>query len=155
MVFANEYDHIRRAEVSDVREILRIQEPYVAMGQLLHRTAEQVEGKIGDYVVYEVDGFVQGSAALHPFSDGSAEVAAVAVSEHLRRWGIGRKVVQFLIEKAHRSGFDRVFLLTTQTSDWFADLGFVRGDVGDLPPEKVDVYDHKRGSMIFVRVLRR
>jgi len=155
MVFANEYDHLRRAEISDVREILRIQEPYVAQGQLVPRSAEQIEARIGDYVVYEVDGFVQGSAALHGFSDGSAEVAAVAVSEHLRRWGIGRKVVQFLIDKAHKAGYDRVFLLTTQTSDWFAELGFVRGDLADLPSEKAEVYNHDRKSLVFVKVLRR
>jgi len=155
MVFANEYDHIRRAEVNDVREILRIQEPYVAQGQLVPRSAEQVESKIGDYVVYEVDGFVQGSAALHGFSDGSAEIAAVAVSEHLRRWGIGRKVVLALIDRAHKAGYDRVFLLTTQTADWFSELGFVRGDVADLPAEKAQSYNPDRRSMVFVKVLRK
>jgi amino-acid N-acetyltransferase len=155
MVFANEYDNIRQAELSDVQEILRIQEPYVAQGKLVSRTAGQVESRIGDYVVYEADGFVLGSAALHSFPDGSAEVAAVAVSEHLRRWGIGRKVVLYLLQKANRMGYDKVFLLTTQTSDWFAELGFERGEITDLPPEKAAAYDQRRGSLVFVRTLRR
>ncbi|MBK9576110.1 MAG: amino-acid N-acetyltransferase [Fibrobacterota bacterium] len=155
MVFANEYDHIRRAEVRDVPDILRIQEPYVAQGVLLPRTAEQIEAKIGDYVVHEADGFIQGSAALHPFPDGSAEVAAVAVAEHVRRFGVGRKIVQFLLQKAVRMGYDKVFLLTTQTSDWFADLGFERGDLADLPQDKVSAYDIKRRSLVFVRTIRR
>ena len=155
MVFANEYDHIRRAEVSDVREILRIQEPYVAQGQLIPRTADQVESRIGDYVVYEIDGFVQGSAALHGYSDGAAEIAAVAVSENLRRWGIGRKIILFLLDRAVKAGYDKVFLLTTQTADWFAELGFVRGKVADLPPEKAAHYDNDRRSRVFVRVLRK
>jgi amino-acid N-acetyltransferase len=120
---------------------------------LVARTADQVAAKIDDYAVYEVDGFFQGSAALHLFADGSAEIAAVAVSEHLRRWGIGRKLVQYLMDRAHRLGLDRVFLLTTQTSDWFAELGFVKGDLGDLPPEKASVYDHARSSQIFVKRL--
>jgi len=155
MVFANEYDNIRRALISDVQDILRIQEPYVASGVLVPRTADQVASKIADYAVYEVDGFIQGSAALHQFPDGSAEVAAVAVSEHLRRWGIGRKLVQYLMQRAHKIGLDRIFLLTTQTSDWFAELGFERGDLGDLPPEKIANYNHDRKSLIFVRVLRK
>jgi amino-acid N-acetyltransferase len=155
MVYANEYDHIRRATLADVQDILRLQEPYVKQGVLVPRTADQVAAKIADYAVYEVDGFVQGGAALHLFTDGSAEIAAVAVSEHLRRWGIGRKLVQYLMDRAHRLGLDRIFLLTTQTSDWFAELGFVKGDLGDLPSEKAAVYNHSRGSLIFVRVLRR
>ena len=79
----------------------------------------------------------------------------MAVSEHARRWGIGRKLVQYLMGKAHRMGLDRVFLLTTQTSDWFAELGFVRGDLGDLPPEKAASYNHDRKSLVFVRILRK
>ncbi|HNY30477.1 MAG TPA: amino-acid N-acetyltransferase [Fibrobacteria bacterium] len=155
MVFANEYDHIRRAEVRDVPDILRIQEPYVAQGVLLPRTAEQIEARIGDYVVHEADGFIQGSAALHPFPDGSAEVAAVAVAEHVRRFGVGRKIVQFLLQKAVRMGYDKVFLLTTQTSDWFAELGFERGDLSDLPADKASTYDLRRRSLVFVRTIRR
>lgn len=155
MVFANDYDNIRPAALSDVQDILRIQEPYVAAGVLVPRSVEQIEAKIGDYAVHEVDGFVQGAAALHLFSDGSAEIAAVAVSEQVRRWGIGRKLVQYQMLRAHKLGLDRVFLLTTQTSDWFAELGFVRGDLGDLPPEKAATYNHDRKSMVFVRTLRK
>jgi len=155
MVYANEYDHVRRATIADVQDILRLQEPYVKAGALVPRTADQVAAKIADYAVYEVDGFVQGGAALHLFSDGSAEIAAVAVSEHLRRWGIGRKLVMYLMDRALKIGLDRVFLLTTQTSEWFAELGFVKGDLGDLPPEKAATYNHARGSMIFVRTIRR
>jgi amino-acid N-acetyltransferase len=155
MVYANEYDHVRGALLSDVHDILRIQEPYVEAGALVPRTADQVAARIADYVVYEVDGFVQGAAALHPFPDGSGEVAAVAVSEHLRRWGIGRKLVQYLVQRAHKIGLDRVFLLTTQTSDWFAELGFERGDLSILPPEKARTYNQERRSMIFVRYLRK
>ncbi|MCB9496184.1 MAG: amino-acid N-acetyltransferase [Fibrobacteria bacterium] len=155
MVYANEYDHIRRATLTDVQDIQRLQEPYVKQGVLVPRSADVIAAKIADYAVYEVDGFVQGGAALHLFPDGSAEIAAVAVSEHLRRWGIGRKLVQYLMDRAHRLGLDRVFLLTTQTSDWFAELGFVRGDLGDLPQEKAATYSHQRGSLIFVRTLRR
>jgi len=92
---------------------------------------------------------------LHLFPDGSAEIAAVAVSEQVRRWGIGRKLVQYQMLRAHRLGLDRVFLLTTQTSDWFAELGFVRGDLGDLPQEKAATYNHDRKSMVFVRTLRK
>ena len=45
---------------------------------------------------------------------------------------IGRKLVMYLMDRALKIGLDRVFLLTTQTSEWFAELGFVKGDLGDL-----------------------
>ncbi len=64
--------------------------------------------------------------------------------------GIGRKVVQFLLQKARKMGLTRAFALTTQTWDWFAELGFTLGTVEDLPPERRGTYDRKRGSRVLV-----
>ena len=150
MVYVSEHENIRRAQSNDVPDMLRVMEPYVSKGILVPRTAAFVQERIEDYVVYDVDGFVQGCAALHPWSGNSAEIAAVAVAEGTRRSGVGRRLVQFLMQRARQNGVQNLFLLTTQTSDWFAELGFVRGAVKDLPSEKREGYNSKRGSQVFV-----
>jgi N-acetylglutamate synthase-like GNAT family acetyltransferase len=38
--------------------------------------------------------------------------------------------------------------LTTQTSDWFSQLGFSEGAVADLPAEKAKGYNRGRNSLI-------
>lgn len=155
MIYADEYANIRQATDADIADILRIQEPYVKQGILIPRTADQIAAKIVDYAVYEVDGFIHGCAALHPFSDGSVEIAGIAVSEHYRKWGVGRKLVQFWMKKSIAYGYFKLFLLTTQTSDWFVDLGFAKGTVADLPEEKASEYNPARASQIFVKDLKK
>ena len=150
MVYVSEHENIRRARSEDVPDMLHVMEPYVAKGILVPRTSAFVQERIEDYVVYDVDGFVQGVAALHPWSENSAEIAAVAVAEGTRRAGVGRRLVQFLMGRARQNAVANLFLLTTQTSDWFAELGFVRGTVSDLPTEKREGYNEKRGSQVFV-----
>jgi len=150
MIYVSEHENIRRARSEDVADMLRIMEPYVAKGILVPRSVAFVQERIEDYVVYDVDGFVQGCAALHPWSGNSAEIAAVAVAEGTRRSGVGRRLVQFLMGRARQNAIANLFLLTTQTSDWFAELGFVRGTVSDLPTEKREGYNEKRGSQVFV-----
>jgi len=153
MIYVSEHENIRRAEPADIPDMLRTMEPYVARGILVPRTAAIVQEKLEDYAVYDVDGFVQGCAALHPYSGNMAEIAAVAVAEGNRRGGVGRRLVQYQMQRAQQLGIGKLFLLTTQTSDWFADLGFVRGEVADLPDEKREAYNRERASLVYVRDL--
>ncbi len=43
---------------------------------------------------------------------------------------------------------DQVFVMTTQTFDWFSELGFYKGSKAQLPREKKASYDVKRNSAI-------
>jgi len=43
-----------------------------------------------------------------------------------------------------------VFVLTTQTQDWFESLGFREAYVDELPPAKKATYDQKRKSEIYI-----
>jgi amino-acid N-acetyltransferase len=63
--------------------------------------------------------------------------------------GLGRKIVGYLIEKAKKIKMRRVFVLTTQTQDWFESLGFVETAVASLPEQKRASYDKNRKSKIF------
>jgi amino-acid N-acetyltransferase len=63
--------------------------------------------------------------------------------------GIGPKLVSYLIEEAKKQGAKTVFVLTTQTSDWFEKLGFVSDEIETLPEERKQLWSKKRNSKLF------
>ncbi len=148
MVYADKYANIRPMGHADIPEVLRIMQPLVDREILVPRSSKLLEEQCGDFVVYEVDGIVHSCGALHSFSEGKGEIAAVAVDETYSSIGIGKKIVSFLLERAQEHKLQRVFVLTTQTFDWFSEVGFVLGEQGLLPPERQATYDSKRGSAI-------
>jgi len=148
MIYANQLDNIRPLMPADIPEVLRIIEPLVEEQVLIPRTAQQIEEKADDYVVYEVDGTIHGCGALHCFPDKSGEIAGIAVDSAYLNLGTGKKIVSYLIEKASKLKLKRLFVLTTQAADWFSELGFQPGRLSDLPAEKRATYNTRRNSLI-------
>jgi len=151
MVYANEYLNLRPAKIEDISDMLGIMQNYVERGLLVARSQEDIEAKLGDYVVYAVDNAIHGCGALHAYEDANYEIAAIAVGANYKDAGIGEAVVNFLIEKAKKLKAKKLFLLTTQASDWFYTLGFKDGSVKDLPKSKMEKYSLYRNSKIMVR----
>lgn len=149
MVYADEYESIRPLKTGDVTEVLRLMGPLMEKGILLQRNAEQILEKIDDYVVYEVDGSVHACGALHDWGEAQGEIAALATDPNYTDLGLGRRIVGFLIDRARKRGFRRVFVLTTRTHDWFEYLGFREIPVEALPEKKRRVYNQERRSKVF------
>jgi amino-acid N-acetyltransferase len=149
MVYSNRYGGIRAMGPDDVSDVLRIMQPFVERGILLPRTEAQLAEAWQDFIVFEVDGSVHACAALHEFPGGTAEIAGVAVDEGYLHLGVGPKMVDYLCEKAARSGLSSVFVLTTQTADWFEKLGFTEADPSTLPEKKKSSYSTQRKSRVF------
>ncbi len=149
MIYGNQHENIRKMTHSDIAEVLRIMHPAVEDKILIPRTASDIEEKIKDYIVYEVDGTVHGCGALHKYGQ-QGEIAAIVVDEMYINAGIGKKIVSYLMEKAQAMKLKQVFLLTTQTSDWFSQLGFVQGEISDLPKEKQKTYNYDRNSLVYL-----
>jgi amino-acid N-acetyltransferase len=63
--------------------------------------------------------------------------------------GLGKRVVRFLMDKARKQGFSRVFVLTVGASDWFETLGFREAPVESLPARKYERYNRARNSRVF------
>lgn len=150
MVYKNKYWNLRSATIKDIPDILSIMQGYIERGLLVARSQEDIEAKLDDYIVYAVDNAIHGCGALHEFKNNYAEIAAIAVEANYKYAGIGEAVVNFLIEKAKRRKIKKVFLLTTQTSDWFYSFGFKDGSISDLPKEKLETYNNKRNSKVMV-----
>ena len=148
MIHAGEYDAIRAVRTADIPDMLRLMEPLMQKGILLRRSAEDIQQKKDDYAVFVIDGAIHACAALHDWGEGQAEVAALAADPMYSSMGAGRRLVRYLLEKAAKQGFTRVFALTTRSLDWFEQLGFRQAQVSSLPARKRALYDHARGSKV-------
>jgi len=149
MVYTDEYDSIRPLHSRDLPDILRLMEPLMQKGILIRRNPEQIQEKKKDYSVLEIDGSIRACGALIDWGEKQGEIAAVATDPNYTDLGLGRKIVGFLIEKAKKSKMRRVFVLTTQSQDWFESLGFKEASVDSLPEKKRKVYDQVRKSKVF------
>ncbi len=148
MIYANQHDNIRPMVMGDVPEVLRLMQPSIEEGVLVHRTETDLAEYIDNYAVYEVDGTIHACAALQVYSGRQAEIAGMVVDETYSNLGIGKRMVSYLIEQATAKKLKAVFVLTTQTSDWFSHMGFSQGKIADLPPERRKNYNRKRNPLI-------
>ena len=153
MVYADEYESIRPLETQDIPDVLRIMEPLMRQGILIRRTAEDIQEKKDDYWVFGIDGKAHACAALHNWG-GEGEIAAIAVDSAYVDIGLGSRIVRFLINKAEKDGLRRVFVLTTQTQDWFETLGFRENTIDTLPEERKKTYNPERKSKVFTLELK-
>ncbi|MDR0568877.1 MAG: amino-acid N-acetyltransferase [Spirochaetaceae bacterium] len=149
MVYADEYEAIRPLKNADIPEILRLMEPLVQQGNLVRRTAEQIQEKKADYAVIEIDGAVHACAALHDWGENQGEIAALAIDPAYTDLGLGRRLIHYCIHKAVQRNMKRVFVLTTRTHDWFEFLGFAECAIESLPETRLRRYDHSRKSKVF------
>lgn len=148
MIYSNGYGKIREMSHQDITTVLSLMQPFVDKGILLPRTEELLSATYSDYIVYEIDDSIRACAALHSYSDGQMEIAAVAVDETCAHIGIGPKMISFLIDKAKKLNAASVFVLTTQTVDWFEKLGFTASDISTLPEKRKELWSPKRGSKL-------
>ena len=140
---------IRSMLQTDIPAVLGVMRPFVENGKLLPRTEKDLFSRLGDYVVYELDGGVHACAALHIYEDGQAEIAAVAVDQTFAHMGIGPKLIDQLIKNAREKKVSSIFIMTTQAADWFEKLGFVQDSVESLPQERRAIWTKERNSKVY------
>ncbi len=149
MVYKSNYGKFRAMRREDISAVLSLMRPFVNKEILLPRSEQQMEAEYNDYIVYELDGAVRASAALHIYDRSQAEIAALAVDETCAHIGIGPKMIEYLIEKAKTISIESVFILTTQTADWFEKQGFVADKIDTLPEKRREKWNPKRGSKLY------
>ena len=148
MIYTNNYGKIRQMTRDDISEVITLMQPFVNQGILLQRTKEQLDNQYQNYIVYELDGAIRACSALIPYPDGQMEIAAVAVDKTCSNIGIGPKMIKFLVKQAKEMKASGLFLLTTQTSDWFENLGFIPSEVSTLPQQRKEKWTPERGSKV-------
>jgi len=154
MIVPESPERLRDATAEDVPGILQILEPLEQQGILVRREPEQLEREIGHFFVIESEGNILGCAALYPFmAERTAELAAVAVNPFYRDGGRGERLLAFGIARARSLGMKSIFVLSTRTTHWFIERGFVETDPGRLPEKKQALYNYERRSKVFLKEL--
>lgn len=148
------YENVRGARIEDVGGIIELIEPLERGGVLVRRSRELLESEIKRFTIIERDGMVIGCAALYPFDAGQVgELACVAVHNDYRNSQRGRKMLEHIEKRARAQGITELFVLTTQTSHWFQELGFAPSTPESLPGERQSLYNFQRNSKVFRKKL--
>jgi len=157
LVYGNEFQQIRRAMKKDIRSILNLTKPSVASEELVKRTRSSIEKQLGDYYIFEIDKNPVACVALHCYPEHSkGELAFLYVSPAHENQGIGRKLIQFVENKARDLGFSELIALSTQAFTYFQSKGgFIEGSPDALPPARRDKYEQSgRKSKVLVKKLK-
>lgn len=123
---------LRKAQITDVKEIQKLLTAYANRGDMLSRSLSELYESIRDFYIVEEEGRLLGTSALHIVWEDLAEVRSVAVVEDAGRKGIGSQVVGACIDEARQLGLKRIFCLTYKP-DFFARFGFTIVDKSQLP----------------------
>ena len=154
MIVPESPERIRNATPDDVQGILQILEPLEQQGVLVKRSVEQLERDIDKFFVLEAEGNILGCAALYLFGERkTAELAALAVNPFYRDGGRGERLLAYAEVRAKAAGLRSIFVLSTRTTHWFIERGFVEQDPSWLPEQKAALYNYDRRSKVFVKEL--
>jgi amino-acid N-acetyltransferase len=156
LVYANEYQAIRRAHKKDARTIYALIQGAMENDELMRRSRAEIERQIEEFYVFEIDRNPVGCVAVHQYaSDHKAELACMCVDTKYENQGIGGKLMHYAEERSRLDGATELFCLSTQTFNFFVQKGgFQHGTVDDLPLERRERYERSgRRSQVLVKKL--
>lgn len=114
---------VRPVRSEDLPAISTFIEPFVATGKLLPRTTQELEDLLPHGFIAESDGRIVGFAALEIYSPKMSEIRSLAVSPDFRGTGIGKRLVQKCVERAHERRVLEVMAITSN-EEFFKHCGF-------------------------------
>jgi len=156
LIYANEYQQIRPAKKKDIRAIQLLTKAAVESDELVKRSRAVIEKSLGDYFIFEIDKNPVACVALHVYPEQKkGELACLYVNPSHENQGIGRKLIQFVENKAREMGLGELLTLSTQAFTYFQSKGgFAEGTPDDLPPARREKYDQSgRNSKVLVKKL--
>jgi len=156
MIYANEYQAVRRAMKKDVQAIRNLIRESVEQEEIVKRSRMDILQHLTDYYVFQIDGKVVGCVALHVQPGGElAELACLSVSNANENMGIGQKLMLFAEDAARHKGVKKIFLLSTRAFNYFQQKGSYKdGTINDLPLSRRERYEASgRNSKILVKTL--
>jgi amino-acid N-acetyltransferase len=92
-----------------------------------------VKENFSSFIVAEHEGRITGAIGLEKFGSVALLRSAV-VSPEYRGSGVGRRLVQQVLDRAEKDGIEELFLLTTTAEDYFPRFGFARTTRAAVPP---------------------
>ena len=125
---------IRKAKITDVREIQKLIERSAKKGEMLPRSLSELFDNLRDYLVFlEENGEkIIGTCAMHICWEDLAEIRSLVVQEEYHRRGIGSKLIEACLSESISLGIYRIFALTYRPG-FFQKHGFKVVDKSALP----------------------
>ncbi len=155
LVTERHHELIRPASREDVAGIVEMIRPLEEAGVLVRRSRDRLEEEIDQFLVAVLDRNVVGCCAVYGYGD-SAELACVAVHPAYRdtvKPSIGSALLDAAEARARSGGATNLFVLTTQTRDWFSEHGFEPCAPDALPAPKQALYNYQRNAQVMKKTL--
>ena len=118
---------IRKARTSDLPAV---EELLVASKLPL----DGVRDHFSDFIVAEDSNGIEGVVGLEKY-DSVALLRSAVVAPQVRGTGVGRKLVEQVLERAVEAGIDELYLLTTTAEKYFPRFGFKQTTRSAVPEE--------------------
>ena len=123
---------LRKARMGDVAPLLDLINGYASQGIMLPRTEFEISESIRDFSVAYAGNQLVGCGALHFYSPTTGEIRSLAVAECAKTHGVGRRMVETLVNEAANYSLDAIFAFT-YVPDFFRKLAFEEVERGALP----------------------
>ncbi|HAL87158.1 MAG TPA: N-acetyltransferase [Deferribacteraceae bacterium] len=123
---------LRKATLADTRKIQKLVNSYASKGEMLPVSISEICERILEFIVWEENGELLGCCAMHPSWEDLVELRSIAVAEHVSRHGIGKAMVEKVMEMSRTIGAKKIFLLTYK-AHFFAKFGFQEVEKDTLP----------------------
>ncbi|MFN3241217.1 MAG: N-acetyltransferase [Planctomycetota bacterium] len=123
---------VRPARVADVEPILALVNELAVQQVMLPRSPASVIENVRDFHIAEVDGAFAGCGALAICWTDIAEIRSLAVHPDHQKHGIGRRLVDALVDEARALGIPRLFAFT-YVPGFFRKVGFATAAHDQLP----------------------
>ena len=140
---------ICNAVTSDVKEIYSLIEIYAKEGVVLPRSLLSLYQYLQCLYVMKEEGEIVGVAGLHVLGEDLAEVRSLVVSHTYAGKGIGRMLVNHIINEAAKIKVSRVISLTYETEFFKSAFVFVNRDA--LPEKYGLIVDIVQRLIIVMR----
>lgn len=130
---------IRPARVGDVHGMSALINHYASSNVMLARGPQYLYQHIQDYMVATAPSVDSGEecvvacGSLHVLWEDLAEIRSIAVHHSCQGQGLGRRLVDALVERCHLLGIPRVFVFTLAEA-FFRHCGFSDFQRDMLPP---------------------
>ncbi|WP_407673223.1 N-acetyltransferase [Paenibacillus alkalitolerans] len=125
----------RKATVNDIDFLHELIQGYANNGIMLPRSKEMLRDQIETFVVAELDGRLVGCGALTKLGADLIEIRSLGLHPEYKGQGIGKQIVDLLVEEARALGVPKVMALTYEVG-FFQKNGFTVVPK-EIFPEKV------------------
>jgi amino-acid N-acetyltransferase len=125
----------RKAASEDLNALAEIIEGYAEQGIMLPRSKETLRAILDTFVIAETDGRLVGCGSLTRLGKDLVEIRSLGITDGYKGQGIGRKLVDSLLEQARELEIPKVMALTYEVA-FFEKVGFTVVQK-EIFPEKV------------------